>query len=120
MDALSFIGACIGADAPTCQKIDDIEDKFRVYEFYDLPETDVREFVLADQKHVGSMIIAEYYRRIIESYVDAYSDYPLTEDLFAYYAQGVDSVLIFNGEQVDSKEELDQAVKEWILNLQKR
>ena len=120
-----FICSCIGIPADICNLLDEIEQKFHLYEFYDIEENMIKvlvhEYGMDKGFHVGNLLILDYYNEIINHYVSLYSiDYPeFNKSLFKKWINGIDSELQFNGEKVEDKSQLDQAILEWILNYQK-
>lgn len=126
MNYQEFICSCIGVPSDICDTLDEIEAKFHTDEIYDMEETYIKvlvhEYGMENGFTVGNMLIMKLFSLIIDQYVESYgTDYPeFTESLFKPWVNGYDSELWFNGEKVEDKEQLDQAVEEWILKTQKK
>ena len=120
----TFVCECLGIPECICKIYDQVEDKFRTWEYYNLEEELVKEIIrnTIDRKdfRAGHFLLMDLYNRIIEHYVNAYCDYPLTEDLFEYDLDGAYSELHFNGKKVNSALELDQTIENWILEIQSK
>lgn len=120
MDALEFIGSCIGASSATCNKIDEIEKNFHldIGEF-DLPEDVVHDAVRYYPMHVGNHIIQWYFDREIEYLCERYEDDGITEGMFDYYINGPDSGLLFDESEYETEEDLVDAIEVYILQHKK-
>lgn len=115
MDALEFIGCCIGASPGTCNKMDEIEKNFHLdVGEYDLPEEVVLEAVRNDPKHVGNRIIQWYFDMEIKYLCERYKDDGITDGLFDFYINGPDSGLLFNESEYENEEDLEAAIEEYI------
>ena len=125
MDNLqTFICSCLGIPEDMCRLYDRIEDDFKTWEYYNLDESFVKEVIelTINEKgyKAGNLLIMDLFNQIINQYVEAYCDYPLTEDLFEMVIDGYYSELKFNGQKVENKTELDNAIEDWIINAQSK
>lgn len=126
MNYQDFICSCIGIPSDICNLLDKIEAKFHTDEIYDMEEKYIKvlvhEYGMENGFTVGNMLIMKLFSLIIDQYVESYgTDYPeFTESLFKPWVNGYDSELWFNDKKVEDKEQLDQAVEEWILKTQKK
>jgi len=98
MNIKDFLAVSVGLYAS--EYIDDICDNFNI----DPSDEDVREALEMDNKNFGNAFAAHLYEQIINKAVDELS---LDRDKFDYYCNGsLDTTLCYNGEQVDSWDEL--------------
>lgn len=123
-DLKSFVCACLGIPEGMCKLYDKIENDFRSWEYYNLEESFLKQVIknTINEKgyKAGNILILDLFTQIIDHYVDAYCDYPLTEDLFKPIIDGDYSELQFNGKKVSSAKELDKSIEKWILTIQKQ
>ena len=120
----TFICECLGIPECICTIYDKTEKNFRSDEYYNLDETLVKEVIRntidRNDFRAGHFLLMDLYDHIIEHYIDAYCDYPLTQELFRYDLDGAYSELRFNGHKVKSAKELDKAIEKWILEIQSK
>lgn len=121
MNYQDLICLCIGIPDNICKLLDKIEKKFQMDNYFDIHETFIKELIkyTIDEKGLkaGNMLIQNLYDEIINHTLEEYADeYPKLEvDLFKTWVDGYTSELWFNGKKVESKEQLDKAIKEWSL-----
>lgn len=120
MNYQDFICSCIGIPADICKLLDKIEDKFDMWEYFDIEEDFIKELIKCciDDRGIkaGNMLILNLYNEIIDHYIQEYSEeYPdFQENLFKTWVDGYTSELWFAGMKVESKKQLNQKIKKWI------
>ena len=123
-DLQTFICECLGIPECICKIYDQTEKNFHSDEYYNLDEELVKEIIrnTIERKdcRAGHFLLMNLYDRIIQHYVDAYCDYPISNELFEYDLDGAYSELRFNGQKINSAQELDKAIEERILTIQKQ
>lgn len=109
----NFVCNCLGLYAGTCNFIDKLCDEFDV----DFDDNDLSEILSYGDKlrNVGNMIIGRLFERIIDDVCNEYNcENDEIRELFDYDCNDFCSTLYFNGEAYDKKEELYDAVEEYI------
>ncbi len=125
MNYQDFICSCIGVPEDICKLLDQIENNFQTYKIYDIEEQFIKvlihEYGMEKGYTTGNLLIMKLYNIIIDYYVKTYSTYypEFNSELFKTWINGVDSEIWFNNEEVEDKEQLEEAVEEWIRENQK-
>lgn len=100
METRDFICVCLGVSS---EKVDEICDNFDL----DIDSGEVACLLTVcefNYKTFGDRLIAELYNQVIE---DAVKDFGLDEDKFDYYANGRDSHLYYDKQEIYRYKDLE-------------
>lgn len=100
METKDFLCICLGV----CSfKVDEITDKFDV----DIRDYDVYELLSSgiDYSSFGNALISNLYMQVIDRAVE---ELGLDEDKFSYYANGMCSDIVYDGDDIYSWEDLEK------------
>lgn len=108
METKDFLCLCLGVSS---SKVDDICDDFDL----DFDESDIQD-IISDARRlddVGNILIMRLYQQVIDKAIESYG-ICLEENRFCIYANGRDSHLMYDSEEIYSWRDIEDIVKEQV------